>query len=54
MIKYPKPSLAARNSPIITPTRANPMLTFMLLTMIGIEEGRITLNRVSCFVPPRV
>ena len=27
MIRYPRPRLAARNSPMITPTRARPILT---------------------------
>lgn len=42
IIRYPRPSLAARNSPITTPTKQSPMFTFMMLKMLGILAGRTT------------
>ena len=35
-----RPALAARNSPIMTPTRQRPILTFRLLTMSVMLAGR--------------
>ena len=46
MIRYPSPSLAARNSPIITPTRQRPILTFILLMIAGMELGSTTFESV--------
>ena len=46
--------IAARNSPMITPTRARPIFTFMVLKIIGMEPGSTTLKSVSLRFPPRV
>ena len=43
MIRYPRPRLAARNSPMITPTRARPILTLAVLSRIGTEPGKSVL-----------
>ena len=51
MIRYPSPFLAAKNSPMITPTRHRPILTFILLMIAGMELGRTTLVSAWCLVP---
>lgn len=35
MIRYPSPFFAAKNSPMITPTRQSPIFTFILLIIAG-------------------
>lgn len=37
-----KSAFGARNSPIMTPTRQSPILTFILLMIAGTEEGSTT------------
>ena len=54
MIRYPSPLLAARNSPIITPTRDKPMFTFAVLMSVGTEPGKTTLVKAWFLLPPRV
>lgn len=52
IIRYPSPLLAARNSPIITPTRARPIFTFILLRIAGTEAGSTTFFRAAKRFPP--
>lgn len=54
MIRYPSPSLAARNSPMMTPTRHSPILTFILLMIAGIELGSTTFDSAWKRFPPSV
>ena len=54
MIKYPSPRLAAKNSPMITPTRDRPILTLVVLIRMGMDWGSTTLKKASFFPPPRV
>ena len=54
MIRQPRPHRAARNSPIMTPTRDRPIFTFILLIMMGMDEGTITFSNSSFLLPPRV
>ena len=51
-IRYPRPDRAARNSPIITPTRQRPMATFMLLIIVPIEAGSISFLRICMRLLP--
>ena len=53
-MRYPRPLLAARNSPMMTPTRHRPMLTFILLMMAGMELGSTTLTRACSRLPRKV
>ena len=46
--------MAERNSPMMTPTRHRPILTFMLLMIFGILPGIITFFSISLRLPPRV
>lgn len=54
MMIYPSPLLATRNSAIITPTRHNPILTFIQLMIIGMLPGKMSLVNISILLPPRV
>ena len=54
MIRYPRPERAAKNSPMITPTRESPIFTFIMLKSNGIQLGMTAMVRQSFFVPPRV
>ena len=47
MIRQPRPSLAARNSPITTPIRQRPISTFRMLKIVGRFIGKITFVRQS-------
>ena len=53
-IKGIGPALAARNSPMITPTRDSPILTLVVLSRVGMDPGSTTLKKISLRFPPSV
>ena len=54
MIRYPSPCLPARNSPIITPTSANPIFVFAIDRKVGRLPGNTTLVKACNLLPPNV
>lgn len=53
-MRKPRPSLATRNSPIITPTQDRPTLIFRAETKVGIDAGKIKFVRIWLFLAPKV